>query len=64
MDRVLRHTEGNQSQAANILGITRGSLRTKIREYGIRISQAVSIEDEQAKVEGELCGSQVQEPAT
>ena len=29
--RVLQHTGGNQLQAARILGITRGSLRTKIR---------------------------------
>ncbi|CAN5907135.1 sigma-54 dependent transcriptional regulator [soil metagenome] len=33
--RVLRHTGGNQVQAAKILGITRGTLRTKIRTLGI-----------------------------
>jgi two-component system response regulator AtoC len=32
---VLQHTGGNQVQAARILGITRGSLRNKIRELGI-----------------------------
>jgi len=31
LTRALRHTGGNQLQAARILGITRGSLRTKIR---------------------------------
>ena len=31
--RVLRHTDGNQLQAARILGITRGSLRNKIRAW-------------------------------
>ncbi|MFZ5831856.1 MAG: sigma-54-dependent transcriptional regulator [Planctomycetota bacterium] len=41
---VLRHTKGNQSEAARILSITRGTLRTKLRERGIVISQAVSVE--------------------
>jgi DNA-binding NtrC family response regulator len=40
--RVLRHTGGNQLRAAKILGITRGSLRTKIRDLGIRIDRTVS----------------------
>ncbi len=31
LTRVLRNTDGNQSKAAKILGITRGSLRNKIR---------------------------------
>jgi two-component system nitrogen regulation response regulator GlnG len=39
--RVLRHTGGNQLQAAKILGITRGSLRTKIRARGISIERSV-----------------------
>jgi two-component system nitrogen regulation response regulator GlnG len=40
--RVLQHTGGNQLQAAKILGITRGSLRTKIRELGITIGRTVA----------------------
>jgi two-component system nitrogen regulation response regulator GlnG len=44
--RVLQHTGGNQVRAARILGITRGSLRTKIRELGIVISQTVSADEE------------------
>ena len=44
--RVLRHTAGNQSQAAKILGITRGCLRNKIRGLGISIGQVISVEDE------------------
>jgi two-component system nitrogen regulation response regulator GlnG len=40
--RVVRHTNGNQLQAAKILGITRGSLRTKLRELGITIGRTVS----------------------
>jgi two-component system nitrogen regulation response regulator GlnG len=43
--RVLEHTGGNQLQAAKILGITRGSLRTKIRALGIIIERSVSSED-------------------
>ena len=43
---VLRHTQGNQSRAAKILGITRGSLRSKIRLLGITINQAVNVDDE------------------
>jgi two-component system nitrogen regulation response regulator GlnG len=42
LTRVLRHTRGNQLQAARLLGITRGSLRTKIRDLGIRIDRSVS----------------------
>ena len=42
--RVLQHTRGNQSQAAKILGITRGSLRNKIRLCGIAIEHVVSSE--------------------
>ena len=45
--RVLRHTGGNQLQAAKILGITRGSLRTKIRSLGISISREVCADDDQ-----------------
>ncbi len=30
---VLRHCEGNQSRAADVLGIHRATLRKKLREY-------------------------------
>lgn len=33
--RVLKHTGGNQSRAARVLGITRRSLRTKIRRFDL-----------------------------
>lgn len=42
--QVLRATEGNQVQAARILGINRGSLRTKIRGHAISISHAHSVD--------------------
>ena len=37
---VLRHTLGNQTAAAALLGITRASLRFKIRTLGIDVGQA------------------------
>lgn len=43
--RVLRHTDGNQSQAAKMLGITRGSLRNKIRTLRISLGTTVELED-------------------
>jgi two-component system nitrogen regulation response regulator GlnG len=44
--RVLRHTQGNQVKAARILGITRGSVRTKIKTLGISIERAVSADED------------------
>jgi transcriptional regulator with GAF, ATPase, and Fis domain len=43
---VLRHTGGNQLQAAQILGITRNSLRYKLRGLGITITRAVCAPDD------------------
>lgn len=37
---VLRHTLGNQTAAADVLGITRASLRHKIRALGIDVNHA------------------------
>jgi two-component system nitrogen regulation response regulator GlnG len=44
--RVLRHTGGNLLRAAKILGITRGSLRNKVRTLGIMIERSVWSEDD------------------
>jgi len=49
LTRVLRHTGGNQSHAAKILGITRGSLRNKIRQHHITIGPVVSVGDAAAE---------------
>ena len=43
--RVLQTTGGNQSKAAKVLGITRGSLRNKTHALGIKIGQVVSTGD-------------------
>jgi two-component system nitrogen regulation response regulator GlnG len=48
---VLRSTEGNQSKAAEILGITRGSLRNKIRQLGISIDHTINLQDSPTDVE-------------
>ncbi|MEM1244469.1 MAG: helix-turn-helix domain-containing protein [Pseudomonadota bacterium] len=32
---IMKHTGNNQSRAAIVLGISRGTLRKKIKEYGI-----------------------------
>ena len=47
LTRVLQHTGGNQVQAARILGITRGSLRTKLRALGITVGRTVWADDDQ-----------------
>jgi transcriptional regulator with GAF, ATPase, and Fis domain len=44
LTKVLKHTAGNRSQAAKILSITRGTLRSKIRELGITIQQAMNVD--------------------
>jgi Fis family transcriptional regulator len=35
-EAVLKYTNGNQSEAAEILGINRGTLRKKLRTYNLR----------------------------
>jgi two-component system nitrogen regulation response regulator GlnG len=46
LTKVLQHTGGNQVQAAQILGITRGSLRNKVRDLGITITRTVASGEE------------------
>ena len=38
IEEVLRFTHGNQSRTAKILGITRNTLRTKLRRYDIPVT--------------------------
>ena len=46
LTQVLIATEGNQVEAASILGITRTTLRTKIKKLGIQISRSVATQAE------------------
>ena len=46
LTHVLSETNGNQSKAAERLGITRGSLRNKIRSLNISIDNVVTADDE------------------
>jgi two-component system nitrogen regulation response regulator GlnG len=43
---VLRHTGGNLSQAARVLGITRGTLRTKLTALGLAAERGAADEGE------------------
>jgi two-component system, NtrC family, nitrogen regulation response regulator GlnG len=40
--RVLRHTGGHQSQAADVLGLNRATLRHKLRALGLTIDKIVT----------------------
>jgi two-component system nitrogen regulation response regulator GlnG len=40
---VLSYTNGNQSQAASLLGITRGCLRSKLKAHGIMFKTSVAV---------------------
>jgi|SRR5690625_2528655 len=35
LETVMRYSEGNQTRAAQILGINRGTLRKKLQQYGL-----------------------------
>ncbi|QDU80030.1 Nitrogen assimilation regulatory protein [Polystyrenella longa] len=43
--RVLKETGGNQTRAAEILGITRGKIRDRIAQFNISVDKTINIED-------------------
>jgi DNA-binding NtrC family response regulator len=44
--RVLEHTKGNYSAAAEVLGIARQTMRVKLRALGITVAHSIEQEDE------------------
>jgi DNA-binding NtrC family response regulator len=44
--RALEHTGGNQRDAAQLLGISRQTMRSRMRALGVTVSTAHEIEDE------------------
>lgn len=43
--RVLQETDGNQTRAAEILGITRGKIRDRVASFGISLDKKVSLDE-------------------
>ncbi len=35
LEEVMKYTRGNQTRAANLMGINRGTLRKKLKQYGM-----------------------------
>lgn len=35
LDMVMQHTRGNQTRAATMMGLNRGTLRKKLKKYGL-----------------------------
>jgi two-component system nitrogen regulation response regulator GlnG len=52
LERVLRDTQGNQTQASELLGISRNTLRQKLRALGFAIDKVLTQEGEERPVEG------------
>ncbi|HBN79731.1 MAG TPA: sigma-54-dependent Fis family transcriptional regulator [Planctomycetaceae bacterium] len=44
LTQVLQHTEGNQTRASEILGITRGKIRDRIQAFGIKFDKNVHVD--------------------
>jgi len=44
IERVMQKTGGNQVKAAEILGITRGTLRNKLRMLGLAVDRFTDVD--------------------
>jgi DNA-binding NtrC family response regulator len=52
LQRVLRYTKGNQRQAARLLGISRQTIRAKLRAAGLSVTHEVTPDDDDAPGSG------------
>src|SRR5262249_18361908 len=48
LDAVLRHVKGSQAQASELLGISRTTLRAKLRGLGLAVEKQLLIESDSA----------------
>ncbi|APZ94178.1 sigma-54-dependent transcriptional regulator [Fuerstiella marisgermanici] len=44
--RVLEFADGNQTKAAELLGITRGKVRNRVRQFGISLDKKVTLDEQ------------------
>jgi two-component system nitrogen regulation response regulator GlnG len=52
LTRVLRHTHGHQTQASDLLGLNRGTLRHKLRTLGLTLDKTVAEDQAQETADG------------
>ena len=45
LESVMKYAEGNQTKAAEILGITRGKIRDRVNQFGITLDKKVSLDE-------------------
>jgi DNA-binding NtrC family response regulator len=50
LPRVMEYTNGNQYQAARLLGIARQTLRQKLRDLGLHVTHSIEADEEDDKV--------------
>ena len=46
LEVALKHTKGNQLQAAMLLGISRTTLRAKLKSLGLTVEKQLAVEGE------------------
>jgi DNA-binding NtrC family response regulator len=49
LTRVLEFTKGNQHQAAQLLGIARQTLRTKLRDLGLHVTHSIDADEDKSQ---------------